>query len=374
MAREILIVSGEPSGDLLGAGLVRAMGEVNSDVRFFGVGLGGMRDAGVDLLISPERMYDLSIVASPSAIIKIPALLRLRTRIVEEAKRRKPSAVVLIDYPGFNMGLARKLAKLSIPMIYYSPPKAWLWGRWRVRKLEKFFKKLLTLFPFEEKFYRSRVNIDVEWVGHPLSNIAEKIITENVERENAVGVLPGSRLGLIKRNLPIMLDGCRILKEIYPDIKFILPLAPMVTEDFIRPFLGDMEPHVEISTAGAARTLARCRVAMAIVGTASFESVLLCTPVVVAGRYSRLLAAVARNILGIKPQGLPNIIAEKKLTPELWQEAMIPKALSHEISHLLENKELYDITVMEFLRIRDDFIDRGDPNLNAARAINKILG
>lgn len=337
-----------------------------------------MEEAGVSLLLSPEKMIQLSLVGSLENLGKLRALYRLRKKILRAVEQEKPRVAILVDYPGFNLNLSKLLKKLNIPLIYYSPPQVWLWGAWRIRKLKKRFEKLLVFFPFEEEFYQ-KAGLDAQWVGHPIydwtfnrsgGNIDD---VDNIEEgKDRIALLPGSRFGTIGRHLPPMLEAARILHQKNQKRRFLIPLAPLIPEEFIDSQLGDTRAYVKVVQAPTRKVLKASRCAMVGVGTAVLEAAFCGTPMVTCGKFSWPTAVIAR-LLRIQPQVLANRLAGKTIAPELWQREVTGKRLANEIESILEDPVQFEKRSAELNQIKETFENKGNASLRAAGIIQTFI-
>jgi lipid-A-disaccharide synthase len=369
--KTILLVAGEASGDLWGSLLVQAFQAIDPQIKFFGIGLEKMEASGVELLLPPEAMIRLSLVGSLENIGKIPALLRLRRDIVHAVKEKKPVAAILIDFPGFNLSLARKIKKLGLPLFYYPPPQVWLWGKWRLRKLRKWFKQLLVFFPFEERFYRD-AGVPAQWVGHPVLSWIHG--TARPDRDPLqIALLPGSRFGSIRYQLPPMLDAARLLHRANPSRRFVIPLAPSIPKAWMAAQLKGSESFVKILETPAHLLLQSSGLAIVGVGTAALEAAFCGTPLVSCGKFSRSTYWIGRFLLRIHPEVIVNRLAGKPVAKEFWQYQVTGANLAREAEALLGDEHRYRETVAELEKIKEIFLSKRDASREAARTIYDSL-
>ena len=241
----ILISAGEASGEVYGAKLMEALrrqlAQQNPapEVEFFGVGGDQMRAAGCDLLVDAREIAEVGIV---EVVKHIPLIYRRFREVVREAKRRRPDAAVLIDFPDFNLRLARALHQLGVPVIYYVSPQLWAWKQGRIERVRKYVRKMLVIFPFEERFYRER-GIAAQFVGHPLADLPRPPVTrEQFAAEHNldparqwIALLPGSRRGEVSRIFPTLLEAAQLLG---PEYVYIVPVASTLDAGWVASFVA----------------------------------------------------------------------------------------------------------------------------------------
>ena len=241
----ILISAGEASGEFYGAELMKlcagkSRADPTRELEFFGVGGDQMRAAGCDLLVDAREIAEVGIV---EVIKHIPLIYRRFREVVREAERRRPDAAVLIDFPDFNLRLARELHKLGVPVIYYVSPQLWAWKQGRIERVRKYVRKMLVIFPFEERFYRER-GIAAQFVGHPLADLPSPQVTrEQFAAEHKldparewIALLPGSRRGEVSRIFPTLLEAAQLLG---PEYVYIVPVASTLDAGWVASFLRD---------------------------------------------------------------------------------------------------------------------------------------
>jgi len=337
--KRIMIVAGEASGDLHGGNLVRAMQEKGQGLSFYGVGGERMKSAGVDLYADAA---DMAVVGLTEAVFKLPALLRVMRHLKASFKTERPDLVILIDYPDFNLPLARAAKRRGIPVLYYISPQVWAWRKGRIATIKKKVDRMAVILPFEEAFYR-KAGVDVTFVGHPLLDEVRKKYSRQEAlnrfglRDDAttVGILPGSRRSEVARILPEMLRACGILAGKISPVQFVLPLAGTLAPDFVRNILRQFPVAVNVIRDGVYDVVAVADAAMVASGTASLETALLEIPMVVVYKVSALSYAVGRRFIRVDHICLPNIIAGRRVVPELIQDEATPERIASEIRELV---------------------------------------
>lgn len=267
--KKILIITGEASGDLYGGRLAKTIKELSPNIELQGMGGSKMLEAGVNLTFD---MADLSGIGTLEVISKIPKFFQRLKEIGQYLKKNKPDLLILIDFPEFNMRLAKIAKKLAIPTIYYIPPTAWAWRKGRAKTIAKLVDKVISIFDFEAKLYQQAGN-DVEFVGHPLLDIAVATMTKeeacrkfglNPEKKT-VGILPGSRKKEVDVLLPIMLASIEKIRNKFPNIQFILPLAPNLSIPHL--------PHINVVKDNVYEVMNISDLLIVASGTATLEAV-----------------------------------------------------------------------------------------------------
>ncbi len=334
-----MIVAGEASGDLHGGNLVRAMRTIDPSLSFYGVGGNRMRAEGVELLADAA---DMAVVGLTEVILKLGTILRVMHRLKASLAGERPDLVILIDYPDFNLPLARAARKRGIKVLYYISPQVWAWRKGRIETIRKSVDRMAVILPFEEKFYRE-AGVDVTFVGHPLLDEVRKKYprTEALKRFGlrgdaiTVGILPGSRRSEVARLLPEMLRACRTLTEKLSPLQFVLPLAGTLDPDFVRDILRQFPVTVNVIRDEIYDVIAVSDVAIVASGTATLETALLETPMVVIYKVSASSYAVGRRFIRVDHISLVNIIAGRSVVPELIQDDANPERIAAEVRELL---------------------------------------
>ena len=336
----MVIVAGEASADLHGSNLVRAMREADPNLRFIGIGGRLMEQAGVGILVPSSEMavVGLTEVFSRSRTI-LKAYLQLKSII----RNKKPSLVILIDYPDFNISLARSAKQSRVPVLYYISPQVWAWRKGRVKKLAGRVDRMAVILPFEESFYRGR-GMRVEYVGHPLldaipAGIAgeeTRIQWDLQESSPIIGLLPGSRREEVVTLLPAMLKAMEVLKNHYPNLACLLPRASTISSELIASMVRHSPVRVQTTDGDIYKVLKVCDLALVASGTATLETAIMGVPMIILYRVSTFSYWVARALVKVPFIGLVNLIAEGKVVPELIQKEVTPENISREALSLLE--------------------------------------
>ena len=413
-----MIVAGEASGDKHGAALALSLKQLYPDIEFemFGAGGDEMRAAGVETLVDAR---EVAIIGIPEIARAIGKLYRAYRRLLDAARQRRPQAVVLIDWPDFNMRLARRLRRDGFKIIYYISPQVWAWRRYRVRALRRDVDRMLVILPFEEEFYRN-AGIEVEYVGHPL---AEAVRATNSREEFAekygldcsrpmIALLPGSRQKEIHYHLPEMLDAARRLRNIrlriadcglrvketapvpntskvqprifdpqsappasgYPDPQWVLPLASTISREQVEAMINQSgaKGEIEIKVTERDTYNALCHAEFAIVasGTATVEAALADTPMVIIYRGSALNWRLIRPLIRLDTFGMVNLIAGRRIVPELMQEDATGERIAREVEALVSDPARLDEMRRGLAEVRERLkAGSGQGARGAARAV-----
>ncbi len=334
-----MIVAGEASGDLHGDNLVRAMRQIDPSLSFYGVGGERMQAAGVELFADAA---DMAVVGLTEVAFKLGMILRVMRRLKTSLKKAPPDLVILIDYPDFNLPLARAARKQGIQVLYYISPQVWAWRKGRIETIRKTVDRMVVILPFEEKFYRD-AGMDVTFVGHPLLDEVRKKYerTEALNRfglrEEAitVAILPGSRRSEVAVLLPEMLRACRILTEKISPLQFVLPIAGTLDPAFVRDILRQFPVQVNVIRDEIYDVIAVSDAAMVASGTATLETALLETPMVVVYKVSGVSYAIGRRFIRVNHISLVNLIAGRAVVPELIQAEANPERIAAEVREIV---------------------------------------
>lgn len=329
----LLLSAGEASGDMYAAQLARAL-RARLDVQLFGMGGPLMQAAGVEIVTHYE---EVAVVGITEIVKHLPSLLKAMNRLVGEAVRRKPPLAMLTDFPGFHLRLARKLQRRGVRNVYYICPQFWAWRPWRVNLIRRRFVKALCIFPFEKDFF-TNAGVPTEFIGHPL--VGEVRPTKDRERfcqahaltsnQPIVTVLPGSRSAELAHHLPVLQEACARIHAKTP-AQFVLAAANPKDMPLLKAGWNGLQMCVvEGETYNA---LAAADAAIVSSGTATVEAALLDAPMVVVYRVSPLTATLAKPLVRTPYFAMVNLIAEKKVVPELVQDDFTPE---HVAAHVLE--------------------------------------
>jgi lipid-A-disaccharide synthase len=338
--RSLMIIAGEVSGDMLAAGLVMALRRRDPDLTFFGIGGDDLKKAGVEILQDNSAM---AVMGFTEVVVRLAFFRRIFNRMVEEARTRRPDAVILVDYPGFNLRFAGKMKELGIPVIYYVCPQVWAWNRRRIPKMARSVSRLLTIFPFEKELL-TPFGMKVDFVGHPLVATAlaqraappEPLPWGNKPR---LALLPGSRRHEIDRLLPVMLATAARLERDEPALSCLIACpSESAAADMNRRlsvFDGPKPKHLAVVGGRTREVLKQADAAAVASGTATVETALMRCPMVVVYRTAGLTFALAKLLVRVPFIGMVNLVAGRLVCPELIQDALTPASLADALRPLL---------------------------------------
>jgi lipid-A-disaccharide synthase len=344
---DIMISCGEASGDLYAGALVEELRRAEPGARVFGFGGDRLAAAGAEL-IGDYRGH--TVTGLVEVIKHLPGTYRLYRQLVAAARERRPDVFVAIDFPDFNFKLGQAIHALGIPVVYYISPQLWAWRPGRLRTMKAFVDRVLPIFPFEEKVYRD-AGIPVEFVGHPLIDLA----TARDDRATflrglglrgdapTVALLPGSRPNELREILPDLVAAARLVRRDVPGVQFVLARAPHLADDLLEPAIratrdADALPLAMVE-GRADDVLASADVVLTASGTATVQTALHERPMVIVYRLSKLTYAIGRPFVKIDTFGMVNLVADRKIAPELIQDDFTPEAAAREIVTLLTDEQ-----------------------------------
>lgn len=372
------IVAGEASGDLLGAGLISAIRQRHPDAVFEGIAGPQMMAAGATSLFPMER---LSVMGFSEVIGRLHELLGIRRQLAKHFIADPPDVFIGIDAPDFTLGLERRLHRAGIKTVHYVSPSVWAWRQRRVKKIVKSTDLMLTLFPFEAKFYRDH-RMPVHFVGHPLADLiplhpdqaAARRMLGLPAKGEVLALLPGSRSTELKHLAATFIDTARWLKLQRPNLRVVVPLANEQRRRQFQSILAKaLEPPALTLVDGRAReVMTAADVVLLASGTASLEAMLLKRPMVVAYRMAPFSYWLAKRLLKVKSISLPNLLAGDILVPELLQDEATPDQLGHAVLYYFENRQSAAEVMVHFDEIHHEL--RQNASQQAAQAVLELIG
>ncbi len=355
-AKRIMIVTGEASGDLHGANLIAAVKALNADISFFGVGGRKMAAAGCRILIPGD---ELSVMGIAEIVGHFPFIWRSFQRLKGElSSQEKPAALVLIDFPDFNLRLARKAKNAGVPVLYYVSPQVWAWRRGRVKQIARVVDSLAAIFPFEPAYYEN-LAIQVKYVGHPLLdefaahgdlvNMRQKL--QIPAGKKLVGLFPGSRRNELHYMLQTLAEAADLILAGRPNVHFLVPIADTLKKEEIQAKFPPALPisFVEAGDASIYDVAGSCDAILSVSGTVTLQIALAGTPMAILYKMAPFSYAIAKRLVRVAHIGLPNIVAGSRIVPEFIQDQATPQALADEVLHVL-NDGNYAESMREALR------------------------
>jgi lipid-A-disaccharide synthase len=350
----MLVSCGEPSGDLYAAEVVRRLRSLVPGLSVFGVGGAHLAAEGADLV---AHVRDLAVVGILEVVRHLPRIHRVFRETVARIDSRRPDVALLVDYPDFNLRLARELRRRGVPVFYYVSPQVWAWKRGRIRTIRETVTRMLVIFPFEEALYRGE-SVPVTYVGHPLVDLvhpaddrAAFLRELDVDPQRPVlALLPGSRRPEVANNLPVLAETARRLHRERPDLQFLLAVAPLLDPRGLASPFGDLPVRPVHDRSHA--VVGAADVALVASGTATVETALLGTPMVVVYRVSPVSYALGRPFVRVPHYAMVNIIAGREVVPELIQGDFTPDRVAAEALALLTDTRRRKAMIEDLAEVR----------------------
>jgi lipid-A-disaccharide synthase len=370
----LAVVAGELSGDLLGAGLLRALRARLGGLECEGVCGPGLEEAGCSGLYPMER---LSVVGLVEGLRRVPELLPARRRLVARWASQPPDVFVGVDAPDFNLGLERRLRARGVPTVHYVSPSVWAWRRYRMRKVARAVDRLLVLFPFEADFYE-RHGVPVRYVGHPLADriplepdVAQARRELGLPDGEWVALLPGSRVSEVARLAGPLVGAAHWLHARRPGLGFLVPAASAETRAVLQEALQGQDLPLRVFDGQSRTVMAAADAVLLASGTATLEALLLKRPMVVTYRLSPVTYAIAKRLVRVRHVALPNLLAGRDLVPELLQDRATPEGLGAAVLRYLEEPAAVAALQASFREIHQALRRGADDR--AAEAVLELL-
>lgn len=368
---EVMIVSGEASGDMHGARVLSAMQQQIPNLQAYGMGGTALKAAGMEILVDAA---DMAVVGIVEILTHLTSIIHAQKTLHTHLKTSRPKLLILIDYPDFNLMLAAKAKKLGIPVLYFISPQVWAWRSGRVHKIKRLVDRMAVILPFEKPFY-AQFGFDVDYVGHPLADHmgltlskAEFLEKHAIPRaKRYIGLLPGSRRKEISSMLPLFLQAAQKIQKQHPDTVFLLPLAPSLRyADLQKNGLNDYDLDVHVVAGDRYELMHSCDLVLAASGTVTLELALLQVPMVVAYRISPLTYHLGIHFIKVKYASLVNLIADKEIVPELIQKDASVERISQTLLTLWPGSEPYTTQRQALTQIKDILGKKGGCSANVA--------
>ena len=368
------IIAGEASGDLHGSNLIKELKKLDANANIRCWGGDKMKDAGGDLV---KHYRDLAFMGFAEVVKNLGTILQNLKFCKQDIVQFKPDAVILIDYPGFNLRIAKWSKQHGIKVIYYISPQVWAWKENRVRQMKEYIDKMIIIIPFEKEYFKNKWNWDVEYVGHPLAQVVEseklnpdryREKSERFSDKGIIALLPGSRKQEIAKKLPVMLEVSRFFSE----YQFIVGEAPSVEDEFYQQFTKSYS-NVSAVKNQTYDLLMQARAALVTSGTATLETALFDVPQVVCYRGSAISYEIAKRVIKVKYIAMVNLIMDKPVVKELIQKELTVDNLKHELHELLTNESRIAQIKKDYAELKRILSEGGDASAKAAKSIIQFL-
>ena len=360
------IIAGEASGDLHGSNLIKELKKLDATATIRCWGGDKMQQAGSELV---KHYRELAFMGFWEVLKNIFTILRNLKFCKKDIEQFRPDALILIDYPGFNLRIAKWAKQKGLRIIYYISPQVWAWKENRVKMMKETIDKMIVILPFEKNYFKNKWNWEVEYVGHPLVEVVEseksKVKSEKHSAKEIIALLPGSRKQEILKKLPVMLE----VSKAFPSYQFIVAKAPGLDDDFYNSLL---QPYNNVSTVSGKTydLLMQARAALVTSGTATLETALFGVPEVVCYKGSFLSYEIGRRLVKVKFISLVNLIMDKLVVKELIQHDMNVKNLEHELQELLTNEQRILQLKKDYADLKNILSEKGNASATAARLIH----
>ncbi len=370
--KKILIVSGEPSGDLHASNLVKELKNLNPNLEFFGIGGNLSKKAGVRIIFDITMLALIGVV---EVLKNISAVRKAYKAVLENIELKKPGLAILVDYPGFNLRLAKELKKHSIPVVYYISPQVWAWGMKRIKIIKECVKKIVVFFRFEEELYKKH-GVAVEFVGHPLLDIVRTSLSKDAvikkyglsPEKATVALLPGSRTIEVKALLPTMLASGKKIAEKSDKVQFIIAKFEGLPMDLYADEISRSGLDAKVGVGDAYNIVSASDFAIVASGTATLETAIVGTPFAIIYKVNLMTYILYKIVSTTRFIGLVNIIAGREVVPELLQFAATPEKIAAKVTEFLEDPHKIERMRYELQAVKS-LLGLPGANSRAARAI-----
>jgi lipid-A-disaccharide synthase len=363
------IIAGEASGDLHGSNLIKELKKLDAsaDIRCWGGDL--MAQAGGHVV---KHYRDLAFMGFAEVVKNLGTILKNLKFCKEDILQFKPDALILIDYPGFNLRIAKWAKQQGIKVIYYISPQVWAWKENRVKQMKQNIDKMIIIIPFEKDYFKNKWNWEAEYVGHPLAEVIEKYkaqeTRDKISEKPIVALLPGSRKQEIAKKLPVMLE----VSKFFPGYQFVVAEAPSVENEFYQSFTKKFS-NVSAVKNKTYELLSQAKAALVTSGTATLETALFGVPEVICYKGSALSYQIAKRVIKVKYISLVNLIMDKPVVKELIQNELTVENLKKELNELLTNENRITEIKRDYAELKKILSQEGNASEKAARSIVEFL-
>ncbi len=371
--KNIVVIAGEASGDAHAGRMIAALKQLRPEVSVRGIGGDNMREAGAEIMID---FSDLAVMGLVEVLKRYRRIKSIFNQLVDELEANKPDLLVLVDYPGFNLKLAKQAKKMGIPVMYYISPKVWAWRAGRIKMIKRYVDKMVVLFPFEVPIYKN-AGVPVTCVGHPLVDAVKNTLSTKQAKikmgfklnRRVIGVFPGSRRSEIEKLLPVMLDAAQRIQQRNAQVDIVLPLAPGIDAAYLHNILAKSTVPVNVVNDKFYELTAACDAIVAASGTVTLEIALLGIPHFIVYRVSPISYYILSRLVKIPYVGLCNIVTGNPVILELLQNEVSVERLEKELLSLLTEPSSKDAAE----KIRKQVLTELGPPGGARNAAKEIL-
>jgi len=359
---EVLLVAAEASSELYGRRIIEETNKRGMNVQFFGIGSQAMAALDFDLV---EKSENMAVVGLFEVIAHWKVISQAFRNLVSRAQKEKPKVALLIDYPDFNLRLAKKLHGIKIPVLYFISPQVWAWRTGRVHLIKKIISRMLVVFPFEKDFYE-KFNVPVSFVGHPLldeiKNAKVSVSERQIQRKHfgvnddqfLVGLLPGSRTSELKYNFQTQIQAAIEISKRKPNVQFLILVAPTLEIQRVKDLLPlDLKISLRVIKDEPLKVLQLCDACIVASGTATLMTGLAETPMVIMYKMNAMTGFLARKLVSGSFFGMANLILGEGVVPELFQGEATPENLATEIIKFIDDKNYREKTKAKLNQIKD---------------------
>jgi len=372
----VLIVAGEASADLHGSHLVAALKQLDPGLTFWGIGGSRLQEAGVRILFDSS---DMAVVGLTEVVSRLATLTRAYLTLKTILRKDRPLLLILLDYPDFNLRLARAAKRFQVPVLYYISPQVWAWRKGRVEIIRRCVDRMAVILPFEKDFYGQR-GLQVEHVGHPLleeipADLDGKKVRMELGLDQAspvLALLPGSRKEEVANLLPVMIEAAEKIRSTHARLKCLLPRASTIAPGLLDGLLKKSSLDVQVTQGDVYRVLKACDLALVASGTATLEAAILETPMVIVYRVSSLSYWIGRRVISVPFIGLVNLVAGEEVVPELIQGDVTPERLAREAVDILDHDDRRRNMVRKLRALRET-LGRGGASERTARIALEMI-
>jgi lipid-A-disaccharide synthase len=370
----ILVIAGEVSGDMHAARVIAELKSRRPDVDLWGIGGPRLAETGMEVVYGIDQM---AVMGISEVLRRLPFFKKVFNEVLRMAETRKPQCAVLVDYPGFNLRLARRLKEMGICVIYYICPQVWAWNSGRITRMAQWVDRLITIFPFEPDLFKG-TGLQVDFVGHPLVDEAKAAMAEPPAQlpwagQPRIGLLPGSRTQEIRRMLPLMKQAARQVEKTFPDASFLIASPSNEMAELSRNIMrrnGRAPRHWQIVPDQTRQVLRQSRAILTASGTATIEAALLRCPMVVTYKAGWIEFSLAKLLIRIRDIAMVNVVAGRRVCPEYVQHHARPQALANALIPLLKDSSARHLMLKELEKVREE-LGEGKSEARAAKIIER---